>query len=288
MPIGMRRITSMFVTAGRSRLYGTALVRRPSKMINEGLVTHIVKENVNYVKAMVQWETYIAAFKSEGWKVVEVDAPVPDNLADSVFIEDILVMFGKQGGIITRPGTGERRPETNDLESLIGSHIPLRRLIPPALLDGGDVMKIDAMVYVGMGGRTNEEGIKQLQSLLGGDYRVIPVPMTKALHLKSACTALPDGSIIYWPPALDEEGLAALRRGESRLVEACEEPGAHVVNLSEGTVLMSASAVRTKKKLEKEHNLRVVTVPLSEFEKLEGCVTCLSVRVRDPSFQSNQ
>lgn len=265
-------------------MYGTILVRRPSPKINEGLVTHIEKEEVNFDKAMDQWRTYVNNIEQEGWSVVEIDAPDPDELADSVFIEDVLVMFGKQGGIVTRPGSEMRRSEANNLEDLIGNHIPLRRLVPPALLDGGDVMKIGPKVFVGMGGRTNEEGIRQLQSLLSEEYQVVPVPMSKVLHLKSACTALPDGTIIYWPPALDDVGLAALRSGEDGqrpMVESLEEEGAHVVCLSSDTVLMSDSAVRTKAMVEERFGFRVVSTPMSEFEKLEGCVTCLSVRVRD-------
>merc|ERR1712146_285382 len=97
-------------------------------------------------------------------------------------------------------------------------------------------------------------------------------------HLKSACTALPDGTIIYWPAALDEKGMLALKAAhDGRMVEALEEPGAHVVNLDPNTVLMSSSASLTRKMLEKEFGLKVVSVPLSEFEELEGCVTCLSV-----------
>ena len=65
------------------------------------------------------------------------------------------------------------------------------------------------------------------------------------------------------------------------MVESLEEEGAHVVCLSSDTVLMSDSAVRTKAMVEERFGFRVVSTPMSEFEKLEGCVTCLSVRVRD-------
>lgn len=268
-----------------SRLHGTAIVRRPSKLLNLGLVTHIQKEEVDYTKALEQWHQYGDAFRSAGWKVVEIEGA---STPDSVFIEDAMVIFGEQGGIVTRPGAEERRPETDDLEIFLDDagfkDVPIRRVIPPAELDGGDVMKIGRNVFVGRGGRTNEVAIHQLQSLLGDEYNVISVPMNNALHLKSACTALPDGTIIYWPPAFDDRGLglAAVRAAHTgRMIEALEEPGAHVVNLGPNTVLMSSSAVATPVMLQRDLGLEVVCVPMSEYEKLEGCVTCLSVRIRD-------
>ena len=145
----------------------------------------------------------------------------------------------------------------------------------PATLDGGDVLKFDGTVWVGQGGRTNAEGLAQLTELLRPfDVEVVGVPLASVLHLKSAVTALPDGTIIGYPPVVD----APLTWGES--FEAVpEETGAHVVLLGGDTVLMAASAPQTEEEL-RDRGLDVVTVDISEFEKLEGCVTCLSVRVR--------
>ena len=104
-------------------------------------------------------------------------------------------------------------------------------------------------------------------------WTVTPVPVTKALHLKSAVTALPDGTVIGYGPVVDDPTLF------DRYLEVPEEPGAHVVVLDDRTVLMSSRAPRTTEML-RARGLEVVTVDIEEFEKLEGCVTCLSVRVR--------
>jgi dimethylargininase len=93
------------------------------------------------------------------------------------------------------------------------------------------------------------------------------------LHLKSAVTALPDGTVIGFEPLVDDAAVW------ERFLPVPEEPGAHVVLLGGDAVLMSASAPRTRELLE-ARGLRPVTVDISEFEKLEGCVTCLSVRLR--------
>jgi dimethylargininase len=98
-------------------------------------------------------------------------------------------------------------------------------------------------------------------------------PTTKALHLKSAVTALPDGTVIGWEPVVDDPA----RFAEFRAMP--EEHGAHVVDLGPGHLLMSAAAPESARLLEAE-GYRVSRVDISEFEKLEGCVTCLSVRIR--------
>jgi dimethylargininase len=99
------------------------------------------------------------------------------------------------------------------------------------------------------------------------------VPLTRVLHLKSAVTALPDGTVIGYGPLVDDASAFAA------FLAVPEEGGAHVVVLDDQTVLMSAHAPRTARLLV-GRGLTVVPVDISEFEKLEGCVTCLSVRVR--------
>lgn len=102
---------------------------------------------------------------------------------------------------------------------------------------------------------------------------MVGVPVTKVLHLKSAVTALPDGTVVGFEELVDDPAVWR------RFLPVPEEPGAHVVLLDEDTVLMSASAPLTRR-LYEARGLRVVAVDLTEFEKLEGCVTCLSVRLR--------
>ncbi len=141
-------------------------------------------------------------------------------------------------------------------------------------LDGGDVLKHDGTVWVGLGGRTNRSGLDQLAAALEPlGALVVGVPLSKVLHLKSAVTALPDGTVVGYPPLVDHPA------AWESLLDVPEEPGSHVVLLDEQTVLMSTSAPRTAA-LFAARGLRVVAVDLTEYEKLEGCVTCLSVRLR--------
>ncbi|TQL46984.1 dimethylargininase [Homoserinimonas aerilata] len=249
-----------------------ALVRLPASNLAEGEITHIERLPVNAELADQQWEQYVAALDAHGWEVVEV--PVAEGHADSVFIEDTVVIFGTTA-VIGSPGAASRIGETDAVESAVrGLRLKVSRIQQPGTLDGGDVLKVGRTVYVGSSGRTNAEGIRQLRGIVSPlGYTVVAVPMTKALHLKTAVTALPDGTVIGFEPFIDDTGLF------ERFLAVPEAEGAAVVVLDEGTVLMSAAAPKTAELLTRL-GYDVVTVSIGEFEKLEGCVTCLSVRVR--------
>jgi dimethylargininase len=249
-----------------------ALVRRPSPRLAEGLLTHLDRKAVDADLAMTQWEGYVAALADEGWEVIEV--PAAGDSPDSAFVEDTVVMYDDLA-VISRPGAVERRLETAGTEhTLAGLGYRIARIEEPGTLDGGDVLKHGGTVWVGLGGRTNQAGLDQLADLLRPlGAEVVGVPVSRVLHLKSAVTALPDGTIVGFEPLVDD--VAAW----DPFQPVPEEPGSHVVLLGGETVLMSSAAPRSRALFE-ERGLRVVAVDIGEFEKLEGCVTCLSVRLR--------
>lgn len=249
-----------------------ALVRRPSPRLAEGLVTHLARTPVDTGLAVRQWHGYVDALTAAGWDCVEV--PPVDDCPDGVFVEDTMVVFHDLA-VIARPGAPVRRPEIDAARETVAAHgYRTVSIEPPGTLDGGDVLKIGNTVYIGCSGRTNSAAIEQLRNSLaplGG--RVVAVPTTKVLHLKSAITALPDGTVIGYPPLVDEPGLF------DSFMPVPEPSGAHVVLLGDNQLLMAASAPATAKQFA-NLGYRPVLVDISEFERLEGCVTCLSVRLR--------
>ena len=252
----------------------TALVRRPSSRMSEGLVTHIDRTAVDAARAAEQHAGYVAALAEAGWAVREVEAA--DELPDSAFVEDTVVVCGDLA-VLARPGAPERLAEVAGTEAALdGLGLEVARIEAPGTLDGGDVLQVDGTLYVGRGGRTNGEGIRQLRRHVATrGRRVVPVPLRSVLHLKSAVTALPDGTMVAADPSLcDTAPLPALRR-------VPEDGGAHIVPLGGGTLLMAASAPRTAEMLD-DLGFDVVAVDIGEFEKMEGCVTCLSVLVPNP------
>jgi dimethylargininase len=249
-----------------------ALVRRPCRRLADGLVTHIERSPVNVDIAMKQWEGYVRAFVDAGWRVTEVE-PAPD-CPDGVFVEDTVVVYGDLA-VIARSGAVERRSETQGTEKAVTDlGYRLAHIEAPGVLDGGDVLKHGGTVYVGQSGRTNADGIRQLADYLAPfGATVIAVPLTKALHLKSAVTALPDGTIVGYEPVVDDSSVFPT------FLSVPEEPGAHVVLLGDGKLLMSSAASESAT-LMRARGYEPVLVDIGEFEKLEGCVTCLSVRLR--------
>lgn len=249
-----------------------ALVRRPGRRLADGLVTHIERSPIDVDVALEQWRGYVAAVADHGWDVIEV-APA-DDCPDAVFIEDTMVAFGDMA-VISLPGAPSRRPETAAVEKTLAD-LGLRtaRIESPGTLDGGDVLKVGATIYVGLGGRTNAAGIAQLAAHLEpAGAEVVTVPCTRVLHLKSAVTALPDGTIVGWPDAVDDPALFP------KFLPTPEESGAHVVLLGDDHLLMADDCPRSAD-LYRSLGYHPVEVAIGEFQKLEGCVTCLSVRLR--------
>ena len=260
---------------------GHLLVRRPSPALAHGELTHLDRAPVDAELALRQWQGYVDAFAAHGWTVQEI-APA-DQHPDGVFVEDTVVVFGDLA-VLTSPGAASRRGEVASTEAALAAlpaayRLQVARIEQPGQLDGGDVLKVDRTVYVGLTARTDEAGIAQLTALLGPrGWRVVAVPVTKVLHLKSGVTALPDGTVVGHPPLVDDVG------AYPTFLAVPEEHGTAVVDLGVAAdgrraVIMSADAPRTAE-LYAARGLQVVTVPITEFEKLEGCVTCLSVRLR--------
>lgn len=253
-------------------VHRVALVRSPATTLAKGQLTHVKRKPIKVDKADDQWDAYVAALQSEGFTTLE--APAADEFPDSVFIEDTVIILG-QTAVIASPGAESRRGEQDAVATVVTElGLTVKHIRLPGTLDGGDVLKVGETVYVGRGGRTNAEGIRQFRSIAGElGYEVVAVPVTKALHLKSSVTALPDGTVIGHPTLVDHPELFP------RYLEVPEVAGVAVLVLSSSAVLMAKSAPKTAALIE-DLGYRVVTVDISEFEKLEGCVTCLSVRIR--------
>ena len=237
----------------------------------DGIVTHSERIPADPALAARQHEAYVGALADAGWAIREV-APA-DELPDSAFVEDTVVVCGGLA-VLTMPGAPERRAEVAGTEEAVRAlGLEVERIEEPGTLDGGDVLRVGTRLYVGRGTRTNAEGIRRLVEIAEPrGFTVVAVPLNHVLHLKSAITALPDGSVIIADPsALDTSPLPPLRT-------VPEEAGSHVVPIGGTSVLMAASAPRSAE-LFADWGFDPVVVDIGEFEKLEGCVTCLSVLI---------
>jgi dimethylargininase len=249
-----------------------ALVRRPGPRLPEGIVAHIERVPVDYELAVQQWEQYVAVLRRCDWETIEVARA--DDCPDSVFVEDTVVVYDKIA-MIARPGALIRRPEIVGAEQAIERlGYAISRIQEPGTLDGGDVIKVADRMYVGRSDRTNAAGVAQMRRTFEPHgVTLVEVPVSEVLHLKSAATALPNGSIIGYLPALDDASIFP------DFISVPEPSGAHVVLLGGNRLLMATSAPRSAE-LFAGLGYEPIVVDISEYEKLEGCVTCLSVRLR--------
>ena len=249
----------------------TALVRRPSPKHDQGMVTHVERQSGDPDTALAQWDDYCAILR-DYTNVIEVE-PAP-AYPDSVYIEDTAFVYGTTA-VMTKLRYPSRQPEHAAVEeTLKGLGFEMKRLADWAYLEGGDILKYGDTVWVGLSTRSDMEGVEWLRrSLKEYEPTIVPVPVQHALHLKSAITALPDGSFLAHPKfAPPESYFPGYRR-------APEFEGSQVVLLGGNRLLMSATAPETAAML-KADGFDVITTPMTEFEKTEGCVTCLSIRIR--------
>ncbi len=249
------------------------LVREPDESLTDGIVTYITREPVDYPRARRQWVEYVKTVTENGWRTIVV--PQTEPCPDGVFIEDPVVVY-KNLAIVTRPSVPSRQPEVVGVGELVESlGYSVHTIEAPGTLEGGDVLIVRDDVYVGQGGRSNVEGIEQLRAIVEPEgAKVTPVPMGQALHLKSAVTALPDGTFIGHWPALADPGVFPRFRAVPEL------QGSNVVLLGGNKVLMAANCPKSAG-LVADLGYEVVPVDISEFQKREGDVTCLSVRLPD-------
>jgi dimethylargininase len=258
---------------GRSPLFAPtrAIVRSPSPRLAEGELTHLERQPVDVPRALAQHAAYVSLLREHGLEIVR--APEAPEYPDAVFVEDVLTVVDGRA-ILTRPGAPSRRGEVASMERLVrqlGLHT--ERIQAPGRLDGGDVLVTERHVLVGRSSRSNVRAIKQLAGFQACRKRaVLGVPLASVLHLRTALTRLPDGSLIALPGCVDTQ----LLRDLGYTVHDAAEPSAANVLCLGPSVVMASDAPITASRL-RELGYQVVQIDLGEFQKLEAGPTCMSV-----------
>lgn len=249
-----------------------ALTRPVSPSIAHGLRSHVDRAPIEVAVAEAQHAAYEALLGSLGCEVLRL--PALPELPDAVFVEDQAVVLDELA-IVTRSGAESRRAERASVEAALRELRDVRRLDAPATLDGGDVLRVDRTLYVGRSARTNAAGIEELSALVApAGYRVVPVDVTGALHLKTAMTYAGAETIVLNARWID----AAPFHGYDRIDVAESEPwAANVLRVGE-TVVIGAAHQRTAEQLVRR-GFAVQPCDLSELAKAEGALTCCSLLV---------
>jgi dimethylargininase len=247
-----------------------AITRVPSLRLPECELSFLERQPIDVARARLQHQAYQDALRGAGAKVVEL--PALDALPDATFVEDTVIVLDELA-IMSPMGALTRRPESAAMADTLAAYRPVHHLTPPATLDGGDVLRLGRTLYVGETPRTNAAAVDQLGRLLATlGYRVVSVPITRCLHLKSGVTRLDDKTVLVNPEWVDP---IILGGAQAVSVDEAEPWGANAVRVAD-TVIFPASEPRTRGRVQKQ-GFRTAAVDVSELQKAEAGVTCLSV-----------
>ena len=248
-----------------------AIVRTPCPSMINGLTTAGLGRP-DYEKALVQHAAYVEALKACGLYVTVL--PPDNDYPDSTFVEDTALVTSACA-IIMRPGAPSRRGETEEIETVLRGFYPIiERVRTPGTVDGGDIMMVGKHFYVGLSQRTNAVGAGQVIQILN-KYGMTgsTVPTNEALHLKSGAAYIENG---YMVTAGEFIGRPEFADYTKISIDEDEGYAANCLFVNE-TVLLASGYAKIKQAIE-ACGFKTMTLDMSEFQKLDGGLSCLSLR----------
>jgi dimethylargininase len=248
----------------------TAITRAVSPAIVHCELSFIDRKPIDLAKAQKQHHAYENLLETLGARVISL--PAEPDLPDSMFVEDPAIVLDELA-VILPLGTVTRRREAPSIAQVLAKFRKLQYISLPAILEGGDVLRIGRKLFVGLTQRSNAEGIRQLAAILAPhDYEVISVPVTGCLHLKSAVTHLGGTTLLANRAWFDTSPLAG---HEWIDVDPTEPNAANALALG-GTIIFPASFPSTRARIE-ARSFRVTRLDISELQKAESGLTCSSL-----------
>lgn len=250
-----------------------AIVRPPATTFAQGLTTATLGPP-QLDRALEQHTRYCLVLESAGLEVIRL--PPDPGHPDSTFVEDTAVL-APGCAIVTRPGAPSRRGETTTIETELLRHVDVVcRIDSPGTVDGGDVCCAGDNAFIGLSARTDEMGAAQLARLLraaGHRTTIVDLRHTRLLHLKSGMAYLGDGRLVVTNALFDHPALA---RWDRLRVPAGEEHAANCLALNDHVVVAAPCPVLARRLSSLGYAVRSLDV--SEFRKMDGGLSCLSLR----------
>jgi dimethylargininase len=247
-----------------------AITRAVSPALASCELTFVERQTIDLAKAQSQHTAYEHLLAKVGIHVHSL--PAEPTLPDSMFVEDPAIVLDELA-VILPLGTKSRQPEAGSLAKAIARFRALHYITAPGALEGGDVLRIDRTLYVGQTTRTNAEGVRQLAAILAPhNYKVVPVPVTGCLHLKSAVTYLGRNTLLANRPWFDTTPFAQFEWID---VDPVEPHAANALTIAD-TVVFPASFPKTRARIESA-GFHVTPLDISELQKAESGLTCSSL-----------
>jgi dimethylargininase len=253
------------------RKFTNAIVRKPCPAMVNGLTTAQLGKP-DYKKALDQHSRYVDALKECGLHVTVLDED--NEYPDSTFIEDV-ALCTPHCAVITNPGAPTRNGEKLGIKPVLKEFYKnFEEIKSPGTLDAGDVMMVDAHFYIGISERTNHDGAEQLITILQ-KYKMIgsKIPLKKMLHLKTGLSYLEQNNLLISGEFVSDP---AFEKYSKIVVDEKEQYAANSLWIN-GSVLVPKGFPETKKKIETA-GYTAIELDVSEFQKLDGGLSCLSLR----------
>ncbi len=256
-----------------------AITRGVSRKIADCELTYRSREDINFEKAAIQLERYCDLLRQ--WGVDLMPLPASDAHPDCCFVQDTAVVLDEVC-VIASMGAHARVGEVSEVERLIAPFRKILRILPPATLDGGDVVQFGKRLFVGLSSRTNARGIAALEKIVEVfGYAVVPVVVTGGLHLTTGCGIVNDETVLLNPRWLDASAFRNLRQ----LHVPEQEPWAANTIRVDDAVCVEQEAPRTIDLIQ-PYAGTIDTLDISEFRKAEGSLSCLSLIFKEALDQN--
>lgn len=244
-----------------------AIVKPPSRSYQRCISSHPLKSTVDFVRAQNQHKAYCTALEELGLDLIHL--PPDDTKPDSCFVEDTAIIHrGK--AFITRMALISRRGEEASVREELEKHLNVNRCQPPATIEGGDAIHLQHELIIGETQRTTAEGIRQ-----AGECFQVPVKTIKdtaIVHLKSHVTYLGRGIVVCTGRYVNHPELTQF---EKIVVNKEEVYAANTLAI--GDVVLMTKGYPISEQLVRDAGFDIITLDMSEFEKCEGALTCLSI-----------
>lgn len=255
-------------------MFKNVIVRKPAKSMINGITSAPELGKPNYERALEEHADYVKALEKCGVNVVVLEPE--EEFPDSCFVEDVAVITRK-GAIITNPGAASRNKETEKIEEVIHkffSDDQIARIKAPGTLEGGDVMMVGDHFYVGRSARTNEEGIRQFAEILEGwGLECSEVKLEKVLHLKTGVNYIENNNLLVSGEFITKPEFASFNK---IIIPEDEAYAANCIWVND-TVIVPEGYEKVKKAIE-DAGYKTLTVDTSEYRKIDGGLSCLSLR----------
>jgi dimethylargininase len=252
-------------------MFKHAIVRRPGRSLADG-ITSATLGTPNYENALRQHDAYIDALEKCGLSVTVLRAQ--EVYPDSVFVEDTAVLTSKCA-IITNPGAISRKGEETTIHEAVKNFYKNIHIIrAPGTIEGGDVMMVGNHFYAGLSERTNQEGARQFNRYLNQyGYTEENIDMNVFLHLKTGLAYLENNTLLVAGEFISHPAFESFDR---IVIDESESYAANCIWVN-GTVLVPLGYPRTQAAI-REKGYDIIEVDVSEFRKLDGGLSCLSLR----------